>query len=98
MAATEMQVFEFVKEHLKHKQLATKFIEKYNGYKDNDLKALHKRLVRVYVKIKNYRQASLKKSNQESLKKAETSIFPFEPRRFSPVASEEDWASQIGSH
>ena len=60
MAATEMQAFEFVKEHLKHKQLATKFIEKYDDYKDNDLEA--------FEKIKNYGQASLKKSNQESLK------------------------------
>ena len=76
MAATEMQAFEFVKEHLNHKQLATKFIEKYDDYKDNDLEALHKSLVRAFERIKNYGQASLKKSNQESLKMQRNQSFP----------------------
>ena len=45
-------------------------------YKDNDLEALHKSLVRAFERIKNYGQGSLKKSNQESLKMQRNQSFP----------------------
>ena len=82
MSVTEMQIFNYVKENLKGTssgELTARFVEKYPEHDSGDGKALYKRMIRVYDKIKKWKQQSQKKINGMNLIKAEVEVFQTEP-------------------
>ena len=83
MPITEIVLFNFVKENiskLNSNDLTLKFIELYPEYTSEDTKSLHRRIIRVYDKIKKYKKTCLKKNSQENLLIAETALFPILPK------------------